>query len=72
MGIYQAASLHAAAALPNVPWHEYQHTVLDRNLAFMDTTMCCRQGFFEMPQGAGLGIEPLPTLWQYIAPKAGS
>jgi galactonate dehydratase len=55
-----------------VPWHEYQHTVLDRNLAFMDTTMCCRQGFFEMPQGAGLGIEPLPTLWQYIAPKAGS
>jgi galactonate dehydratase len=72
MGIYQAASLHAAAALPNVPWHEYQHTVLDRNLAFMDTAMCCRQGFFEMPQGAGLGIEPLPTLWQYIAPKAGS
>ena len=72
MGIYQAASLHAAAALPNVPWHEYQHTVLDRNLSFMDTAMCCKQGYFEMPQGAGLGIEPRPTLWQYIAPKAAS
>lgn len=72
VGIYQAASLHAAAALPNVPWHEYQHSVLDRNLAYMNTAMCCRAGHFEMPQGPGLGIEPLPTLWEFVRPKGAS
>jgi len=66
MGIYQAASLHAAAALPNVPMHEYQHSVLDRNLTYMKTTMTCRNGFFEMPQGPGLGIEPDASLWQFL------
>jgi galactonate dehydratase len=66
MGIYQAASLHAAAALPNVPMHEYQHSVLDRNLTYMKTTMACRNGFFEMPQGPGLGIEPDDSLWQFL------
>lgn len=66
MGIYQAASLHAAAALPNVPWHEYQHSVLDRNLAHMRTQMRCQGGYFELPQGPGLGIEPNESLWEFL------
>ena len=31
-GIFMAASLQAAAALQNVPYHEYQHSIFDQNL----------------------------------------
>jgi galactonate dehydratase len=71
VGIYQAASLHAAAALPNVPMHEYQHSVLERNLGYMQTSMRCASGAFRLPGGPGLGIEPGPELWQFLRPKAG-
>ena len=67
IGIYQAASLHAAAALPNVPMHEYQHSVFDRNLAHVKTTMRCEQGAFTLPEGPGLGIEPNESVWAFVA-----
>ena len=67
IGIYQAASLHAAAALPNVPLHEYQHSVFDRNLAYVDTSMRCEQGAFALPEGPGLGIEPSEAVWAFVA-----
>ena len=67
IGIYQAASLHAAAALPNVPMHEYQHSVFDRNLAYVDTAMRCEDGAFALPAGPGLGIEPSDAVWAFVA-----
>ena len=70
IGIFQAASLHAAAALPNCPMHEYQHSVFDRNLRFVRTSMRCDAGFFVLPEGPGLGIEPHDDVWQYLRPKA--
>ena len=69
LGIFQAASLHAAAALPNCPMHEYQHSVFDRNLRFVRTRMRCADGHFELPEGPGLGIEPDDSVWQYLQPK---
>jgi galactonate dehydratase len=66
VGIFQAASLHASAALLNVPYHEYQHSVFDRNVQYMDTTMKCNAGFFSIPQGPGLGISPKKSLWQFL------
>lgn len=69
IGIYQAASLHAAAALPNVPMHEYQHSVFDRNLRYVRTSMRCEDGHFHLPDGPGLGIEPAEEVWQYLRPK---
>ena len=69
IGIFQAASLHAAAALPNCPMHEYQHSVFDRNLRFVRTSMRCEAGFFVLPEGPGLGIEPHDAVWQYLRPK---
>lgn len=69
IGIFQAASLHAAAALPNCPMHEYQHSVFDRNLQYVRTTMRCEQGHFVLPQGPGLGIEPHESVWQYLRGK---
>ena len=69
IGIFQAASLHAAAALPNCPMHEYQHSVFDRNLRFVRTSMRCEAGAFVLPEGPGLGIEPHDDVWQYLRPK---
>jgi L-alanine-DL-glutamate epimerase-like enolase superfamily enzyme len=63
VGIFQAASLHATAALPNAPMHEYQHTVFDRNLGFLHTTMTCTAGAYSLPEGPGLGVEPKAELW---------
>ena len=69
IGIFQAASLHATAALPNCPMHEYQHSVFDRNLQYVTTTMRCESGFFTLPEGPGLGIEPHESVWQYLRRK---
>jgi L-alanine-DL-glutamate epimerase-like enolase superfamily enzyme len=69
IGIFQAASLHATAALPNAPMHEYQHSVFDRNLQYVETTMRCVDGAFQLPAGPGLGIEPSEKVWQHIRKK---
>jgi galactonate dehydratase len=66
VGIFQAASLHAAATLPNVPYHEYQPSIFDKNLRHVTTTMRCESGFYHLPDGPGLGVEPKPELWNYL------
>ena len=70
VGICQATSLHAAAALPNRPMHECQHSVSDRNLQLVTTTMRCENGAFPLQQGAGLGIQPRPDVWQFLRSKS--
>lgn len=69
IGIFQAASLHATAALPNCPMHEYQHSVFDRNLQYVKTTMRCDRGQFILPDGPGLGTEPHESVWQFLRQK---
>ena len=58
VGIAQAASLHVAAALSNLVMHEYQHSIFDRNLQFITGNMRCESGYFYLPDGPGLGVEP--------------
>ena len=72
LGIYQAASLHASAALPNLVAHEYQHSVFDRNLQHVDTAMRCARGAFTLPEGPGLGIVPKPSVWRHLRNKEAS
>lgn len=69
IGIFQAASLHAAAALPNCPMHEYQHSIFDKNLRYVKTAMNCEAGAFVMPDGPGLGAEPHDDVWQFLREK---
>jgi galactonate dehydratase len=45
--------------------HEYQHSVFDRNLQFVNSTMRCAAGYFSLPAGPGLGVEPRAQLFQY-------
>lgn len=58
IGVFQAASLHASAVLPHLQLHEYQHSIFDKNLEYVETDMRCEAGFFHLPTGPGLGIEP--------------
>jgi galactonate dehydratase len=66
VGIFMAASLHASATLGRCPYHEYQHSVFDRNLQYVDTTMHCAAGAYHLPTGPGHGVTPRPELWQHI------
>ena len=68
IGVFMAASLHAAATLPRCPYHEYQHSVFDNALRFIDTSMRCAAGFYEVPAGPGLGVTPRADLWQHVVP----
>lgn len=62
IGIFQAASLQLSAAIPNFVMHEYQHSIFDRNLRHVTTTMRCDGAAFTLPEGPGLGIEPTPEV----------
>lgn len=70
IGIFQAASLHAAAALLNVPYHEYQHSIFDKNLPLLSGDMACDEGHFRVPTGPGLGVEPLEAAFQHLRKAA--
>ena len=65
-GIFMAASLHASAALLNLPYHEYQPSIFDRNTKLLKGAMGCDKGQFTVPDGPGLGVEPDDALWQYV------
>jgi len=58
IGVFQAASLHAAAVLPHLQYHEYQHSIFDKNLQYVTTGMRCEAGHFHLPHGPGIGTEP--------------
>jgi galactonate dehydratase len=62
VGLFMAASLQASSALQRLPWHEYQHSIFDPNLRLTKPTgtrhMGCESGFYTLPDGPGLGVEP--------------
>jgi galactonate dehydratase len=66
VGLFMAASLQVSATLPNLPWHEYQHSIFDPNLRLTQPTgtrhMACEAGFYTLPDGPGLGVEPGPEM----------
>lgn len=65
IGLFQAASLHASAVLPHLVYHEYQHSVFDRNLRYLEGNMRCAQGAFTLPEGPGLGVTPTDEVLKY-------
>ncbi len=69
IGIFQAASLHASATLPNIVYHEYQHSIFDKNLRYVSGDMTCGVGQFSVPTGAGLGVTPLADALEELCMK---
>ena len=62
IGIFMAASLQASAVFLGLPYHEYQHSIFDRNLMFTNGDMACENGFYKVPTGPGIGVEPSEAL----------
>ena len=58
IGIFQAASLQVSAAVENCMMHEYQHSIFNKNLQYIRGNMRCEQGYYYLPEGPGLGVEP--------------
>ncbi|OHV77337.1 enolase [Rhizobium sp. LCM 4573] len=65
VGIFMAASLQASSALQNVPYHEYQHSIFDRNLTYTHGDMASGEGTYVVPTGAGLGVEPKEEVFKF-------
>jgi galactonate dehydratase len=66
IGVFLAASLHAGASLKRLPYHEYQHSVFDANLAHVTGDMACAAGAYRVPSGPGHGVEPAEEVWAYV------
>ncbi|MNT85642.1 hypothetical protein D3C72_2258290 [compost metagenome] len=66
VGIFMAASLQASSTLQNLPYHEYQHSIFDRNLTYTQGDMASTEGNYVVPTGAGLGVEPNEDIFQFI------
>ena len=66
IGLFQAASLHASACVLDLPYHEYQHSIFDRNLRFLTGNMRCEAGYFYLPDGPGLGVEPTEEIFKHV------
>jgi L-alanine-DL-glutamate epimerase-like enolase superfamily enzyme len=66
IGIFMAASLHATSTLLHAPYHEYQHSVFDKNLPYVTGDMCCSDGHFNVPGGPGLGVTPSERVWNFV------
>jgi L-alanine-DL-glutamate epimerase-like enolase superfamily enzyme len=64
-GLFLAASLQVSATLPRLWKHEWQHSVFERNLAFLDTDMRYADEAYLLPTRPGLGAEPNARLWNY-------
>jgi L-alanine-DL-glutamate epimerase-like enolase superfamily enzyme len=52
-----AASLHVAAAIPNLLFQEFQPVMLELSNTLLKRPIVCLAGAFHLPQGPGLGIE---------------
>ena len=71
LGIFLAASLHASATQPHCVLHEYQHSVFDRNLRFLEGTMRLEGTDYVLPDGNGLGVTPSAEIWAHAEPAWG-
>lgn len=69
VGIFMAASLQASSAQQKLPCHEYQHSIFDPNLRLTRPTgarhMACEAGFYVLPDGPGLGVEPSDEMFTH-------
>ena len=72
LGIFLTASLHAAATQPHCDLHEYQHSVFDRNLRFLDGTLRLDGTDYVLPEGDGLGVAPSADIWKHAEPAWGN
>lgn len=57
LGVCISASIHVAAAIPNLYMLEYQPPVFELANALLSQPLICTSGRYELPNGDGLGVE---------------
>ncbi|MCM3745910.1 mandelate racemase/muconate lactonizing enzyme family protein [Paenibacillus pasadenensis] len=57
LGVCIAASIHSSANIPNFLILEYQPTVMEVANKLLKQPLVCENGFYELPEGPGLGVE---------------
>ena len=57
LGICIAATIHAAAAIPNLYLLEYQPPIFAAANLLLESPLSCATGFYELPTSPGLGVE---------------
>jgi L-alanine-DL-glutamate epimerase-like enolase superfamily enzyme len=57
LGVCIAASIHAAAAIPNLFMLEYQPPVFELANTLLVNPLVCKAGRYHLPEGIGLGVE---------------
>ena len=57
LGICIAASIHTAAAIPNLYLLEYQPPVFEIANLLLESPLVCEAGFYQLPAGTGLGVQ---------------
>ena len=62
IGIFLAASLQVCATLPHLLIHEYQHSIVDKNLQYVEGSLDIADGSIGVPGGPGLGLAPTQEL----------
>ena len=65
-GIFLAASLQVSSALRAVPSHEFQHSVFLPFKHFLREELICENGFYSIPSGPGLGVEPSAAMREHM------
>lgn len=70
VGLFLAASLQVSSAVQGLWRHEWQHSVFERHLPLLDTTMGREGLFYRPPSGPGLGAVPHARFWQHAEPVA--
>ncbi|MBV9812561.1 MAG: mandelate racemase/muconate lactonizing enzyme family protein, partial [Acetobacteraceae bacterium] len=65
LGIFLAASLHAAAALRSATLHEYQQSIFDRNVGFLEGDLRLEGTEYVVPAGPGIGVIPAKGVWRH-------
>lgn len=65
IGIFLTASLHVAASVPCLGLHEYQHSIYDRNLRFLEGGRPLEGTAYVVPEAPGLGVGPSEAVWAH-------
>ena len=56
LGICIAATIHTAAAIPNLYLLEYQPPVFEIANLLLESPLTCQAGYYDLPTGTGLGV----------------
>lgn len=65
-GIFLAASLQASSTLQAVESHEFQHSIFFTFKQFLQPELVCDSGFYQVPYGPGLGVEPTAEMKKHM------